>query len=83
MDGMVTGAVINTLLSVMSGMVLVGVRSINANLKTMNGRLTEHIENKDLHYAAQARTDERLASLLKTVEAAHTRMDRLETKIES
>jgi len=37
--------------------VLWGVRNINANLKAMNGRVSEHIENPALHYASQARTE--------------------------
>lgn len=81
MESMSTGAVINALLSVMVGMVLWGVRNINANLKAMNGRVSEHIENKDLHYAAQARLDQQIQNLLQTVKAAHERVDRVEEAV--
>jgi len=81
MESMAAGAVINALLSVMVGMVLWGVRNINANLKAMNGRVSEHIENKDLHYAAQARTEEQIRSLLQTVTVAHTRIDHVEEAV--
>jgi len=81
MESMTAGAVINALLSVMVGMVLWGVRSINANLKALNGRLGNHVENKDLHYAAQARTEEQIRNLLQTVTVAHTRIDHVEEAV--
>ena len=80
MEG-VAGPVINALLSVMVGMVLWGVRAINGNLKALNGRLVEHVENKDLHYAAQARTEEQIKHLLQTITVAHQRLDRLQEKV--
>ena len=81
MESMAAGAVINALLSVMVGMVLWGVRNINANLKAMNGRVSEHIENPALHYASQARTEEQIRSLLQTVTVAHTRIDHVEEAV--
>ena len=81
MESMTAGAVINALLSVMVGMVLWGVRNINANLKALNGRLGNHVENKDLHYAAQARIEEQIRSLLQTVTIAHQRVDRIEETV--
>jgi len=81
MELLTTGAVINALLSVLVGMVLWGVKNINANLKAMNGRVSEHIENKDLHYAAQARLDQQIANLLQTVTVAHKRIDHVEEAV--
>ena len=81
MESMATGAVINALLSVLVGMVLWGVRNINANLKALNGRLGNHVENKDLHYAAQARMEEQIRNLLQTVTVAHQRVDRIEEEV--
>ena len=81
MEPLTTGAVINALLSVLVGMVLWGVRNINANLKALNGRLGSHVENKDLHYAAQARMEEQIRNLLQTVTVAHQRVDRIEEEV--
>ena len=81
MEPLTTGAVINALLSVLVGMVLWGVRNINANLKALNGRLGNHVENKDLHYAAQARMEEQIRNLLQTVTVAHQRVDRIEEEV--
>ena len=77
MESSLIASLINGLLSLLVGMVLWGVRAINANLTQMNGRLGTHVENKDLHYAAQARTDEQIKSLTQMVAVAHTRIDRL------
>ena len=63
------------LVSALLGMLLSGQRGIQDHLQKLNGRVGEHIENKDLHYAFMARTDERLNALLKTVEIAHARID--------
>ena len=71
----VAGPLINALLSVMVGMVLWGVKNIKATLKTMNGRVSEHVEDKNLHYAAQARMEEQIKNLLNTVTIAHERID--------
>ena len=81
MELLTTGAVINALLSVMVGMVLWGVRSINTHLKAINGRLSGHIEDKNLHYVAQARTEEQIRNLLQTVTVAHTRIDHVEEAV--
>jgi len=78
MEQLTTAAVINALLSIMVGMVLWGVRSINTHLKAINGRLSGHIEDKNLHYAAQARTEEQIRNLLQTVTVAHKRIDHVE-----
>ena len=56
-------------------MLLSGQKGISAHLEKLNGRVGQHVENKDLHYAFMARTDERLNALLKTVEIAHERID--------
>lgn len=68
-------------LSALVGMVLANVRSTNTNLKSLNGRLADHIENKDLHYAALARTDQQIVNLLQTVKVAHERIDRIEESV--
>ena len=80
MDPTLIPSIVNGLRSLLVGMVLWGVRAINGNLTTMNGRLSNHIENKDLHYAAQARTDEQIKTLTQAVHTAHTRIDRVEEK---
>lgn len=77
MDFSLITSVMNGLLSLLIGMVLWGVKSINGKLSTMNGRLGNHLENKDLHYAAQARTEEQIKNLLQTVKLAHERLDRV------
>ena len=63
------------ILSLMLGMAISRLNSITTHLAKINGRLTEHVENKDLHYAAQARMDEQIKSLLATVQIAHVRID--------
>ena len=78
MDVLPTSAIVNSILSLMVGMVLWGVRSINGKLAAMNGRLSEHIESKDLHYAAQARVEGQINSLLQVSQALHARVDRIE-----
>ncbi len=70
--------ILHAVLSLLVGMVLWGVKGINEKLKIQNGRLVDHIENKDLHYAAQARTEEQIKSLTLMVKAAHQRVDRVE-----
>ena len=78
MEPSLSGPVVNAILSVLVGMVLWGVRAINSKLTQLNGRLGEHVENKDLHYAAQARNEEQLKALLQVAQAAHARLDRME-----
>ena len=63
------------ILSLMLGMAVNRLNSITVHLSKLNGRLTEHVENKDLHYAAQARMDEQIKSLLAAVRIAHERLD--------
>lgn len=63
------------ILSLMLGMAISRLNGITAHLSKINGRLTEHVENKDLHYAAQARMDEQIKSLLAAVRIAHERLD--------
>mgnify|MGYP001586573687 FL=1 len=83
MDGAMTFASIiplvavlfGALVSALLGMLLSGQKVITTNLTKLNGRLAEHVENKDLHYAHMARTDERINALLKAVEVAPTRID--------
>lgn len=57
------------------GMAVSKLTGVESHLSRMNGRLTDHIENKDLHYAALARTDEQIKSLTQTVRLAHERLD--------
>lgn len=60
------------------GMAISKLTSVETHLAKINGRLTDHVENKDLHYAAQARTDEQIKSLASIVKVAHQRIDRVE-----
>ena len=62
------------------GMAVAKLTGVENHLAKMNGRLTDHIENKDLHYAAMARTDEQIKSLAQTVKVAHERIDRVESR---
>ena len=78
MEPPLLASLVNGLLSLLVGMVLWGVRSINTHLKAINGRLSGHIEDKNLHYAAQARTEEQIRNLLQTVTVAHKRIDHVE-----
>lgn len=71
------GPIVNAVLSLAVGAVLWGVRGINLKLTQMNGRIADHIESKDLHYAAQAKTNEQIKSLTDMVKIAHTRIDRV------
>lgn len=80
MEPALVTSVVNGLLSLLVGMVLWGVKNINEKLSSMNGRLGNHVENKDLHYAALAKTDEQIKALVQTVKVAHERIDRVEEK---
>lgn len=64
------------------GMAVAKLTSVERHLEKMNGRLTDHLENKDLHYAALARTDEQLKSMLQAVKVAHERIDRVKAERE-
>ena len=88
MDGSLTWAsffpilatLFGVLASTLMGMAIAKLGGIDQHLARMNGRIAEHIENKDLHYAAQAKTDEQVRNLLQTVKVAHERIDRIEAK---
>ena len=59
------------------GLAVAKLTGVESHLAKMNGRLNDHIENKDLHYAFLARTDEQIKALTQTVRVAHERIDRL------
>ena len=65
------------LASAFMGIVIYQNRAVIAHLSKLNGRLADHLENKDLHYAAAARTDEQIKSLTNMVSIAHERIDAL------
>lgn len=73
----VIAASVGTLLAVMLGMALNKLNGINDHLEQLNGKFYTHVTTPDAHEAGFARTDERINSLIKVMEAMHSRVDKL------
>lgn len=69
--------------SALMGMAVSKLTVVESHLAKMNGRMDDHIENKDLHYAAQAKLEEQIRNLMQTVKIAHDRVDRIEERVQN
>ena len=65
------------LVSVLLGLAIGKLNTIERNQEKQNSKLFSHLTKPDIHEAAVARIDERIAGLLKTIEIAHVRLDDL------
>ena len=61
--------------SVLLGLAIGKLNAIERNQEKQNSKLFNHLTQSGIHESAVARIDERIASLLKTVEIAHERID--------
>ena len=77
----VIASVVATILTALIAMMRTDVRLVKEGITKLNGRIADHVENKDLHYAAQARVDQQIANLLQTVKVAHERIDHVEEAV--